>query len=126
MSKTQNCPLPLCNNKLCVVQFLFIFDLKSKVDTKNMASAMDVDDEEVEMASSSSGKGDKKRFEVKKVHFDCALSFFWRLHFFVMYRFINYIINDIFYCSGMLSLCGPGVCVIFTTRKYPLHVCSIY
>lgn len=28
---------------------------------------MDVDEEEVEMASSSSGKGDKKRFEVKKV-----------------------------------------------------------
>lgn len=27
---------------------------------------MDVDEEEVEMASSSSGKGDKKRFEVKK------------------------------------------------------------
>lgn len=33
---------------------------------------MDVDDEEVEMASSSSGKGDKKRFEVKKVYFDYA------------------------------------------------------
>lgn len=32
-----------------------------------MASVMDVDEEEVEMASSSSGKGDKKRFEVKKV-----------------------------------------------------------
>ncbi|OWR42626.1 ring box protein [Danaus plexippus plexippus] len=31
-----------------------------------MATAMDVDEEEVEMASSSSGKGDKKRFEVKK------------------------------------------------------------
>lgn len=30
---------------------------------------MDVDEEEVEMASSSSGKGDKKRFEVKKVIF---------------------------------------------------------
>lgn len=40
-----------------------------------MASAMDVDEEEVEMASSSSGKGDKKRFEVKKVmyfmHYHC-------------------------------------------------------
>lgn len=33
-----------------------------------MASVMDVDEEEVEMASSSSGKGDKKRFEVKKVN----------------------------------------------------------
>ncbi|XP_059060049.1 RING-box protein 1A [Achroia grisella] len=31
-----------------------------------MASVMDVDEDEVEMASSSSGKGDKKRFEVKK------------------------------------------------------------
>lgn len=33
-----------------------------------MATAMDVDEEEVEMASSSSGKGDKKRFEVKKAN----------------------------------------------------------
>lgn len=32
-----------------------------------MASAMDVDDEEVEMPTSSSSKGEKKRFEVKKV-----------------------------------------------------------
>lgn len=39
-----------------------------------MASAMDVDEEEVEMASSSSGKGDKKRFEVKKVTTNYALS----------------------------------------------------
>lgn len=29
---------------------------------------MDVDEEEIEMPSSSSGKGEKKRFEVKKVH----------------------------------------------------------
>lgn len=28
---------------------------------------MDIDEDEVEMASSSSSKGDKKRFEVKKV-----------------------------------------------------------
>lgn len=49
-----------------------------------MASAMDVDDEEVEMASSSSGKGDKKRFEVKKVrcsvtliHFDAITSYYY-------------------------------------------------
>lgn len=33
-----------------------------------MSAVMDVDEEEVEMASSSSGKSDKKRFEVKKVH----------------------------------------------------------
>lgn len=39
-----------------------------------MASAMDVDEEEVEMASSSSSKGDKKRFEVKKVTFNLAYS----------------------------------------------------
>jgi hypothetical protein len=32
-----------------------------------MASAMDVDDEEIELPTSSSGKGEKKRFEVKKV-----------------------------------------------------------
>lgn len=32
-----------------------------------MASAMDVDDEEIEVPSSSSCKGEKKRFEVKKV-----------------------------------------------------------
>lgn len=32
-----------------------------------MASAMDVEDEEVDMPTSSSGKGEKKRFEVKKV-----------------------------------------------------------
>lgn len=29
---------------------------------------MDVDEEEIEMPSSSSGKGEKKRFEVKKVN----------------------------------------------------------
>jgi hypothetical protein len=33
-----------------------------------MASAMDVDDEEIELPTSSSGKGEKKRFEVKKVN----------------------------------------------------------
>lgn len=32
-----------------------------------MASAMDVDDEEIELPTSSSSKGEKKRFEVKKV-----------------------------------------------------------
>lgn len=32
-----------------------------------MASAMDVDDDEVELPTSSSSKGEKKRFEVKKV-----------------------------------------------------------
>lgn len=32
-----------------------------------MASAMDVDMDEVEMPTSSSSKGEKKRFEVKKV-----------------------------------------------------------
>ncbi|PNF22264.1 RING-box protein 1A [Cryptotermes secundus] len=31
-----------------------------------MASAMDIDDEEIELPTSSSGKGEKKRFEVKK------------------------------------------------------------
>lgn len=32
-----------------------------------MASAMDVDEEEIELPTSSSSKGEKKRFEVKKV-----------------------------------------------------------
>jgi hypothetical protein len=31
-----------------------------------MASAMDVDDEEIELPTSSSGKGKEKRFEVKE------------------------------------------------------------
>lgn len=32
-----------------------------------MASAMDVDDEVIDIPTSSSSKGEKKRFEVKKV-----------------------------------------------------------
>jgi len=32
-----------------------------------MASNMDVDEEEIEMPTSSGSKGEKKRFEVKKV-----------------------------------------------------------
>lgn len=39
-----------------------------------MASAMDVDDEEVEMPTSSSSKGEKKRFEVKKVKYNLCQS----------------------------------------------------
>jgi hypothetical protein len=38
-----------------------------------MASAMDVDDEEIELPTSSSGKGEKKRFEVKKVTLNLGL-----------------------------------------------------
>lgn len=41
-----------------------------------MASAMDVDEEEVELPTSSSGKGEKKRFEVKKVS-KYNLNSFW-------------------------------------------------
>lgn len=33
-----------------------------------MASAMDVDEDDIELPSSSSSKGEKKRFEVKKVN----------------------------------------------------------
>lgn len=40
---------------------------KSKFVRVKMASAMDVEDEDIEMPTSSSGKGEKKRFEVKKV-----------------------------------------------------------
>lgn len=49
-----------------------------------MASAMDVDDDEVEVPTSSSGKGEKKRFEVKKVSY--------LIHF-----------PNFFYCNLMLT-----------------------
>lgn len=49
-----------------------------------MASVMDVDEEEVEMASSSSGKGDKKRFEVKKVTIDLRFIIVTVSNFFVV------------------------------------------
>lgn len=39
-----------------------------------MASAMDVEEEEIEMPTSSSGRGEKKRFEVKKVREKVNLS----------------------------------------------------
>jgi RING-box protein 1 len=42
-----------------------------------MASAMDVDDEEIELPTSSSGKGEKKRFEVKKVNSKIFLDSFY-------------------------------------------------
>lgn len=45
---------------------LVIFFNSSK-KSNEMATAMDVDSEEIEMPTSSSSKGEKKRFEVKKV-----------------------------------------------------------
>lgn len=33
----------------------------------NMATTMEIDDDECDLPTSSSGKGEKKRFEVKKV-----------------------------------------------------------
>jgi hypothetical protein len=44
-----------------------------------MASAMDVDDEEIELPTSSSGKGEKKRFEVKKVKINSFPDYFYFL-----------------------------------------------
>lgn len=41
-----------------------------------MASAMDVDDDDIELPTSSSGKGEKKRFEVKKVSMSCTNYYF--------------------------------------------------
>lgn len=72
-----------------------------------MASVMDVDEEEVEMASSSSGKGDKKRFEVKKVYIHKRI-----LIVTVGYSFVGklFIILLYFPFSGMQSLYGLGVC----------------
>lgn len=62
-----------------------------------MASAMDVDVEEVEMPTSSSSKGEKKRFEVKKVTKH-------NLTLFVTTRS-----NNIYIFSGTPWLCGLGV-----------------
>lgn len=64
---------------------------------------MDVDEEEVEMASSSSGKGDKKRFEVKKVSlldnaYHCWCPFYTA--FLIYFQFIY---------SGTQLPCGLGV-----------------
>lgn len=73
-----------------------------------MASVMDVDEEEVEMASSSSGKGDKKRFEVKKVHIHNRILIVTVGNFFVIILFITYFS---FSSSGMRSLYGLGVCI---------------
>ena len=43
-----------------------------------MASAMDIDDEASDLPTSSSGKGDKKRFEVKKVTFTIKIQFYYK------------------------------------------------
>jgi hypothetical protein len=40
-----------------------------------MASAMDVEEEEIDLPTSSSGKGEKKRFEVKKVSHEMKIKF---------------------------------------------------
>jgi RING-box protein 1 len=42
-----------------------------------MASGMDVDDDEIELPTSSSGKGEKKRFEVKKVNIEIFSDLFY-------------------------------------------------
>jgi hypothetical protein len=49
-----------------------------------MASAMDVDDEEIELPTSSSGKGEKKRFEVKKVIMNVSNDYLSIFEFFVL------------------------------------------
>lgn len=49
---------------LSLSSIILVFVIKTH---SNMASAMDVDDEEIELPTSSSSKGEKKRFEVKKV-----------------------------------------------------------
>lgn len=60
-----------------------------------MASAMDVDDEEIEAPTSSSSKGEKKRFEVKKVN--------------VFYFNLSSISHSDFLCNLLLSVecCCP-------------------
>lgn len=51
-----------------------------------MAAAMDVDVDEVEVPSSSSSKGEKKRFEVKKVSLVNITSFFMMILIFSVER----------------------------------------
>lgn len=75
-----------------------------------MASAMDVDDEEVELPTSSSSKGEKKRFEVKKV----------LIKLIVFYKCSYKSVIIIF--SGMQLPCGLGVSFIFTLEI--LHNCA--
>lgn len=43
------------------------YDL-STLQNLNMATTMEIDDDECDLPTSSSGKGEKKRFEVKKVN----------------------------------------------------------
>lgn len=66
-----------------------------------MASAMDVDDEEVEMASSSSGKGDKKRFEVKKVRCSVTLTHFDAI---TLYYILKQLLIDLWF--SYYSVCS--------------------
>lgn len=67
-----------------------------------MASAMDVDPEEVEMPTSSSSKGEKKRFEVKKVR--------------LCLNCLQILLNNSF-SSGMQSLFGLGVSSLHTPNR---------
>lgn len=79
------------------------------------APGMDVDEEEVEQPSSSNVKGDRKRFEVKKVTSKKDSKF--SLTNFNTFSFIS--------LSGMLLLCGLGVKIIFSikeTVKQFLHI----
>lgn len=41
----------------------------------NMATTMEIDDDECDLPTSSSGKGEKKRFEVKKVSEDMSIDY---------------------------------------------------
>lgn len=81
-----------------------------------MASAMDVDEEEVEMASCSSSKGDKKRFEVKKVIRSIIIVFLFSLCHFCWLSPINNVF--FFNFSGMPLHYGLGVCKIRKIVKY--------
>lgn len=79
------------------------------------APGMDVDEEEVEQPSSSNVKGDRKRFEVKKVTSKKDSKF--SLTNFNTFSFTS--------LSGMLLLCGLGVKIIFSikeTVKQFLHI----
>lgn len=94
---------------------------------------MDVDDEEIELPTSSSGKGEKKRFEVKKVIINLWLLYVTNfiindlgvaqkaIHMFLAVRIRNieylHVCLALFY-SGMLLLYGRGV----SYAEYRMHI----
>lgn len=49
--------------------------IRSTLQNLNMATTMEIDDDECDLPTSSSGKGEKKRFEVKKVSENTSMDY---------------------------------------------------